>query len=140
MKKQYEIILEFVKDLSSETADAETFIYVKENLKKYILAIDISTKAVKNKVIEVSTKLVFEDKNESPKKSVFEVVYATLVKINDEINDKKTIEKIVLCDVPNEIYPKLEKIFSDLLNKSGYTGFKIDNKIDFEKLYKQKFN
>ena len=140
MKKNYEIVLEFIKDISSETKDSETYIYVKENINKYSLNIDINSIPLKNKLIEVNTKLTFEDKSESENKSFFTINYATVVKILEDIDNKKVVEKIILCDLQNEIYPRVEKSFLNLLITSGFRGIKIENKIDFEKLYKEKFN
>ena len=140
MAKKYDIILEFIKDISSETKNTETYIFVKENIKNYNLTIDINSIALKNKLIEVNTKLTFEDKKENDKKSFFNLNYATVVKINDDVGGKKEIEKIVLCEVQNEIYPRLEKAFCNLLHDSGYTEINIENKIDFEKLYNEKIN
>tara|TARA_B100000029_G_C17484399_1_gene926667 strand:+ start:436 stop:858 length:423 start_codon:yes stop_codon:yes gene_type:complete len=140
MKKNYEIVLEFIKDISSETKNSETYIYVKENINKYSLNIDINSIPLKNKLIEVNTKLTFEDKSESENKSFFTINYATVVKILEDINNKKVVEKIILCDLQNDIYPRVEKSFLNLLITSGFRGIKIENKIDFEKLYKEKFN
>ncbi len=140
MKKNYEIVLEFIKDISSETKNSETYIYVKENINKYSLNIDINSIPLKNKLIEVNTKLTFEDKSESENKSFFTINYATVVKILENIDNKKAVEKIILCDLQNEIYPRVEKSFLNLLITSGFRGIKIENKIDFEKLYKEKFN
>ena len=140
MKKNYEIVLEFIKDISSETKNSETYIYVKENINKYSLNIDINSIPLKNKLIEVNTKLTFEDKSESENKSFFTINYATVVKILENIDNKKAVEKIILCDLQNEIYPRVEKSFLNLLITSGFKGIKIENKIDFEKLYKEKFN
>tara|TARA_B100001250_G_C19771172_1_gene777234 strand:- start:1022 stop:1444 length:423 start_codon:yes stop_codon:yes gene_type:complete len=140
MKKNYEIVLEFIKDISSETKDSETYIYVKENINKYSLNIDITSIPLKNKLIEVNTKLTFEDKSESENKSFFTINYATVVKILEDIENKKVVEKVILCDLQNEIYPRVEKSFLNLLITSGFRGIKIENKIDFEKLYKEKFN
>ena len=140
MKKNYEIVLEFIKDISSETKDSETYIYVKENINKYSLNIDINSIPLKNKLIEVNTKLTFEDKSESENKSFFTINYATVIKILEDIDNKKVVEKIILCDLQNEIYPRVEKSFLNLLITSGFRGIKIENKIDFEKLYKEKFN
>ena len=140
MKKNYEIVLEFIKDISSETKNSETYIYVKENINKYSLNIDINSIPLKNKLIEVNTKLTFEDKSESENKSFFTINYATVVKILEDINNKKVVEKIILCDLQNDIYPRVEKSFLNLLITSGFKGIKIENKIDFEKLYKEKFN
>jgi len=136
----YKILSKFIKDMSSETPDIETYLFVKDYISKYHLSIDITSKALKNKLIEVNTRLKFEDKEENQKKSYFEIVYATVVKISDEIKEKKDLEKIILCDVQKEIYPNLESAFLNLLDNSGFKGIKFEKKIDFEKLYNQKFN
>ena len=140
MTKNFKIVAEFVKDISSETPDVQSYIYVRENISKYQLNIDISSKALKNKMIEVNTTLKFEDKEPNEKKSYFEIVYASIVKVSDEMKDKKDLEKILLCDVQNQIYPNLEKTFLNLLHNSGYPGIKLEKKIDFTQLYKQKSN
>ena len=140
MTESFKILAEFVKDMSSETPDIQTYLFVKENIPKYQLNIDINSKALKNKLIEVNTTLKFEDKEPNEKKSYFEIVYSSVVKINETIKDKKELEKIILCDVQNKIYPNLEKTFINLLNDSGFPGVKIEKKIDFNKLYNEKFN
>ena len=138
MKKNYKILGKYIKDMSSETKDIETYLYVKENILKYQLGIDISSKALKDKLIEVNTIFKFEDKEEGKKKSYFEMVFATIIKISDEIKEKEKLEKIILCDVQIEIYKDLEKAFLDLLHNSGYTQVKFEKKIDFKNLYDQK--
>jgi len=140
MTEKYKIFGKYIKDLSSETKDIETYLFVRNNISKYQLGIDITSKAFKNKMIEVNTKLKFEDKTQNPKRSYFEIIFSTIVKINEEIKDKKELEKIILCDVQIEIYPDLEKSLLDLLHNSGYPEIKFEKKIDFEKLYNQKFN
>ena len=140
MTEKFKILGKYIKDLSSETPDAETYIYVRDRISKYQLDIDINSKALKNKMIEINTRCRFNDKNESKKKSFFEIIHSTIVKINEEIKDKKELEKIILCDVQIEIYPSLEKALLDLLHNSGYPGIKFEKKIDFETLYKQKVN
>jgi preprotein translocase subunit SecB len=140
MTEKYKILGKYIKDMSSETADAETYIFVKEYISKYQLSIDINSKAIKNKMIEVNTIMKFEDKEERKKKSYFEINYATIIKVDDEVKEKKELEKIILCDVQISIYPDLEKSLLDLLHNSGYPGVKFEKKIDFEKLYNQKFN
>ena len=138
MSEKFKIITEFVKDLSSETPDVETYLYVKDYLKNYNLNIDIITLPIKNRLIEVNTKLNFADITNSKKKSNFEITYATVVRIEEKVKDKKEMEKIILCEVQNKIYPNLEKIFENLLKDSGYPIIKIEKKIDFEKLYNQR--
>ena len=140
MTEKYKILGKYIKDMSSETPDIETYIFVKDNISKYQLGIDINSKPIKNKMIEISTLLKFEDKGESAKKSYFEINYCTIVKIDDEVKEKKDLEKIILCDVQIEIYPNLEKSLLDLLHNSGYQEIKFEKKVDFEKLYNQKFN
>jgi preprotein translocase subunit SecB len=140
MTKNFKILAQFVKDISSETPDVQSFIFVKENISKYQLNIDINSKALKDKMIEVNTTLKFEDKELNEKKSYFEIVYASVVKINEDVKEKKDMEKIVLCDVQNEIYPHLEKTFLNLLHNSGFPEVKLEKKIDFNKLYNERFN
>ena len=140
MTKKYKILGKYIKDMSSETPNIETYIFVRDQIAKYQLGIDITSKALKNKMIEVNTKIKFEDKEESKKKSYFEINFATIVKIDDEIKEKKELEKIILCDVQVEIYPDLEKSLLDLLHNSGYPGIKFEKKINFEELYNQRLN
>ena len=140
MTENFKIIGSFIKDMSSETPDAETFIFVKDNISKYQLNIDINSKALKNKMIEINTIFKFEDKEKNQKKSYFEINFATIVKIDDEVKEKKELEKIILCDAQVEIYPDLEKSFLNLVHNSGYPGVKFEKKIDFVNLYNQRFN
>ena len=140
MTENFEIISSFVRDMSSETPDIETFLFVKEKISSYQLNIDINSRAVKNGIIEVNTILKFTDKPEVLKKSHFEIIYTSVVRINEKVSDKKEMEKIILCDVPNKIYPELERIFLNLLTDSGYPGIKFEKKVDFTELYKQRAN
>ena len=140
MTEKYKILGRYIKDLSSETKDIETYLFVRDNISRYQLGIDITSKPLQNKTVEISTTLKFEDKEQNQKKSYFEIVFSSIVKINENIKDKKELEKIILCDVQIEIYPDLEKSFLDLLHNSGYPGIKFEKKIDFEKLYNQRFN
>jgi preprotein translocase subunit SecB len=140
MTEKYKILGKYIKDMSSETPDVETYIFVRDYISKYQLNIDINSKPLKNKMIEVNTILKFEDKQENNKKSYFEINYSTIVKINDEIKEKKDLEKIILCDVQIEIYPELEKSLLNLLHDSGYPNVKFEKKVDFEQLYNQRLN
>ena len=140
MKENYKILGRYIKDMSSETPDIETYIFVRDHISKYQLGIDISSKALKDKMIEINTLMKFEDKEGNKKKSHFEINFSTIIKVSDEIKEKKDLEKIILCDVQIKIYPYLEKSLLDLLHNSGYPGIKFEKKVDFEKLYNQRFN
>ena len=140
MTKRYKILGKYIKDMSSETPDIETYIFVRDYISKYQLNIDINSKALKNKMIEINTILKFEDKQENKKKSYFEINYSTIIKIEEEVKEKKDLEKIILCDVQTEIYPELEKSLLNLLHDSGYPNVKFEKKVDFEQLYAQRLN
>ena len=140
MNNKFKILSGYIKDLSSETPNVESYLYTKDNISKYELDIDINSKALKNKLIEINTTLKFQDKKQIEKKSYFEVVYSSIVKIENEIKEKKELQKIILCDVQNEIFPKLEKILINMITDSGYPGIKFEKKVDFTKLFNEKFN
>ena len=140
MTKKYKILGKYIKDLSSETPDIETYVFVRDYISKYQLNIDINSKALKNKMVEINTILKFEDKQNNKKKSYFEINYSTVIKIEEEIKEKKDLEKIILCDVQTEIYPELEKSLLNLLHNSGYPNVKFEKKVDFEQLYNQRLN
>tara|TARA_B100001093_G_scaffold471758_1_gene494297 strand:+ start:1820 stop:2245 length:426 start_codon:yes stop_codon:yes gene_type:complete len=140
MTEKFKVLTKYIKDMSSETKDIETFLFVKENISKYQLNIDIASKPLKNKLIEVITTLKFQDKESNEKKSHFEILYATIIKIDDDVKEKKELEKIILCEVPEKIYPDLEKAFLNLVHNSGHPAIKLEKKIDFNKLYNEKFN
>tara|TARA_B000000532_G_scaffold141919_1_gene114020 strand:- start:350 stop:772 length:423 start_codon:yes stop_codon:yes gene_type:complete len=140
MKENYKIIGKYIKDMSSETPDAETYIFVKDYISNYQLNIDINSKALKDKMIEINTIMKFEDKQNNKKKSHFEINYATIIKVGENVKEKKDLEKIILCDVQIEIYPQLEKALLDLLHNSGYEDVKFEKKVDFEQLYNQRLN
>ena len=140
MTKNYKILGKYIKDVSGETPDVETYIFVKDQIAKYQLNIDITSKPLKNKMIEIETILKFADKEESKKKSYFEINFATIIQVDDKIKENKELEKIILCDAQIEIYPELEKSLLDLLHNSGYPNIKFEKKINFEELYNQRLN
>ncbi len=140
MTEKYKILSQYIKDISGETHDIETYLFVKDNISKYHLNIDITSKAIKNKLIEINTTLKFEDKEINEKKSHFEIIYATIISVDDKSIEKKELEKIILCDVQKIIYPNIEKSFLDLIHNSGYPEIQFEKKVDFEKLYNERFN
>ena len=140
MSENFKILGKYIKDMSSETPNVETFLFVKDNISKYQLNIDITSKALKDKVVEINTTLKFEDKEANEKKSYYEIVYSCVVKINDDVKEKADLEKIILCDVPTIIYPHLEKSFLNLIHDSGHPNIKLEKKIDFQKLYEERSN
>ena len=140
MTKKYEIVLNYIKDLSVEIPDAQTFIFSKEYITKYTLGINVTTKAMKNDMIEVITKLHYKDPNDNKRKSYFEISYSTVIKIIDKNLKKDDLEKIILIEVQNEVYPGLEKIFLNVIKNAGFPDLALEKKVDFEKLYNQRFN
>ena len=140
MSENFKILGKYIKDMSSETPNIETYLFVRENISKYQLDIDINSNPLKNKHIEINTTLRFEDKNQNQNKSHFEIIFTTIIKVNDEVKDKKELEKIILCDVQIEIYPHLEKSLLDLLHNSGYQDVKFEKKVDFKKLYDRRLD
>ena len=138
MTENYKIIGSYIKDMSSETPDTPTYIFVRDKISKYRLNIDINSKALKDGIIEVNIIIKFSDQPEILKKAHFEITYTSIVKIDEKVSDKKEMEKIILCDVPNKIYPDLERIFLNLLTDSGYPGIKFEKKVNFTELYKQR--
>ena len=141
MTKNYEILAKFVKDMSSETPDIDTYLFVKDNISNYSLSIDIRSKALKEKILQVETTLKYSEKNQNNnKKSFFEMVFATVIRLNENIKEKKDLKKIILCDLQNEIYPEIEKTFLNVLHGSGYPELNFQKKVDFEELYKKNQN
>ena len=140
MTEKFKILAKYIKDMSSETADVETFLFVKENIAKYQLNIEITSKPLKNKLIEINITLKFEDKEPNEKKSHYEIIYAAIAKVNEDVKEKKELEKIILCDIPSKIYPDLENSFLNLIHNSGHPSIKLEKKIDFNELYNQRFN
>tara|TARA_A100000164_G_C21553485_1_gene606223 strand:+ start:60 stop:482 length:423 start_codon:yes stop_codon:yes gene_type:complete len=140
MTEKFKILASYVKDMSSETPDVETFIFVQENINKYQLNIDINSKALKNKMIEVNTTLKFEDTKPNEKKSYYEIIYSTVIRVSDDVKNKDQMQKIILCDVPTAIYPDLEKAFLNLIHDSGHPNIKLEKKVNFQELYNERFS
>ena len=140
MKKNYKILVKFIKDMSIETPDVDSYLYVRDNISNYSLNIDIKSKLLKPKIIQIETSLKYADKSDNKKKSFFELVFATIIRLDEELKDTKDIAKTVLVDVQNEIYPELEKNFILAINNAGFPELKFNKKVDFENLYKKNRN
>ena len=141
MTKNYKILAKFVKDMSSETPDIDTYLFVKDNISNYSLGIDIKSKGLKEKILQVETTLKYYEKNQNNnKKSFFEMVFATVIRLDENIKEKKDLKKIILCDLQNEIYPEIEKTFLNVLHGSGYPELSFQKKVNFEELYKKNQN
>jgi len=140
MTEKFKILAKYIKDMSSETPNVETYISTGNNIGKYQLDIDIKSIALKNNMIEVNITLKFQHKDTQLKRSHFEIIYAVAVKIDETIKEKKDLEKIVLCDVPNSVVSDIEKSFTDMMNNSGFPNIKLEKKIDFTKLYLERLN
>ena len=140
MTESYKILAKYIKDMSSETPDVETFLFVKENISRYQLNIDINSKAIKNKLVEINIRLKFEDKEQSEKKSYYEIIYSTVIRVSDDVKNKDEMQKIILCDVPTAIYPDLEKAFLNLIHDSGHPNIKLEKKVNFQELYNERFS
>ena len=140
MKKNYKILVKFIKDMSIETPDVDSYLYVRDNISNYSLNIDIKSKLLKPKIIQIETSLKYADKSDNKKKSFFELVFATIIRLDEELKDTKDIAKIVLVDVQNEIYPELEKNFILAINNAGFPELRFNKKVDFENLYKKNKN
>ena len=139
-EKEFRIVLEYIKDLSIETPSANTLLMVRDKISNYALDIDISSLILKNKSLEITTRLTLQDKGDSEDKAFFEIKYASIIYINSDIKEKEKISKIVLCDLQKLVYPKIEKIFLNLIKDSGYPEMKFEKEVDFEKMYNEKFN
>jgi len=140
MSENYKIMTKFIKDISGETPDVETYLYAKDLISKYQLNIEINSKPLKTQIVEINTMIKFHDNTESKKKAHFEMTFTTVIKLDDQIKDKNILQKIILCDVQKEVYPEIEKALLNLLHTSGYPNIKFEKKVDFEELYNKKFN
>jgi len=140
MKNNFKILLSYIKDLSVEIPNTETLIATRDNISKYSMDINITSKALKNKMIEVTTKLTYKDPSENKLKSQFEIQFSSVIKILEENIDKNKLEKLILCDLQNETYPRLEKIFLNIIKDAGFPEMKFAKKINFEQLYNNRLN
>ena len=140
MPVKYKIIFTYTKDMSVEIPDVQTLLLARERISKYKIILDITSKPLKNKMIEVFTKLKYTDVEESKKKALFELLYSTVVEIENPNVEKKEMEKFILCDLQLEIFPKIREAFVQILRHSGFPEANFSGEIDFNKLYQQRSN
>jgi preprotein translocase subunit SecB len=138
IKMNYKILAKYIKDLKFEIPNPKTFFLLEKNISNYKINIDIKSKQFKEKIIEVETTLVLNPNNNDFEKINTKIVFATIIEINNELTDKKALEEIILIKVPNEIYPEIRALFVLLFEKSGFNKIKIEDSIDFKKLYLKK--
>ena len=137
MTKNYKILTSYVKDISSKISGTENYIYLKDNIPKYSLGIDINSFPLKNNMAEVNIRLTFDNKNEKDKKAYFEMTHTTVVRVEESAVNKNELKKIFLSDVPTEIYPEIEKKFFEIVKSIGYPEIKLEKKINFKELFEK---
>ena len=137
MTKNYKILTSYVKDISSKINGTENYIYLKDNIPKYSLGIDINSIPLKNNMAEVNIKLTFDNKSEKDQKAYFEMTHSTVVRVEESAVNKDELKKIFLSDVPTEMYPEIEKKFFEIVKSIGYPEIKLEKKIDFKELFEK---
>ncbi len=133
----YKIISKFIKDISFEIPNAQTFVMLEKEIPKYNLNFDIKSSRFKENIIEVNTILKLTPNNEVKNKMLVELNMAALVSIEQNLTDKNELEKIVLVKVPQETYPSLYETFVFLFKQAGIKDITIAKEVNFEKLYKE---
>ena len=137
MTKNYKILTSYVKDISSKISGTEDYIYLRDNIPKYSLGIDINSVPLKSNMAEVNIKLTFDNRSEENKKAYFEMVHTTVIRVEESAVSKDGLKKIFLSDVPTEIYPEIEKKFFEIVKSIGYPEIKLGKRIDFEELFEK---
>ena len=137
MTKNYKILTSYIKDISSKINDTESYIYLKDNIPKYSLGIDINSVPLKNNMAEVNIKLNFSNKSEKNQKAYFEMTHATVVRVEESAVNEGELKKIFLSEVPTEMYPVIEKKFFEIVKSIGYPEIKLGKRIDFKDLFEK---
>ena len=137
-KMNYKIIGKYIKELNFNIPNPKIFFLLSKDISNYKINIDIKSNQVKQNIIEILTTLTLNPIKEDFEKIDTKIIYSTIVELNDSNTQKEEIEKIILIKVPTEIYSELRQIFIFLFENSGFKDVKINEKVDFEKLYKLK--
>ena len=134
----YKIIAKYIKELDFKIPNPKIFSLLSKSISNYKINIDIKSNQLKERIIEVEINLNLTPIKDDLEKIDTKIIYSTLIEINDNISDKKEIEKIILIDVPSKVYPELRKIFIFVFENSGFKDIKISNNVDFQNLYNLK--
>ena len=134
----YKIISKYIKDIDFKIPNPKVFSLLSKSISNYKINIDIRSNQIRERIIQVETTLNLTPIKDDLEKIITKIIYATIIELNDGITDKKEIEKIILINVPSEIYPELKKIFIFVFESSGFKDIKISNSVDFQKLYNLK--
>ena len=137
MTKNYKILTSYIKDISSKIINTESYIYLKENIPKYSLGIDINSFPLKNNMAEVNVKLTFSNKSEEIQQASFEMTHVTVIRVEESAVNKDELKKIFLSDVPTEMYSEIEKRFFEIVKSIGYPEIKLEKKINFKELFEK---
>ena len=136
----YKIIGKYIKNLNFNIPDSKSFSLLAKDIPSYKININIQSNQIKEKVIEIDTSLKLKPINNNNEKITTEIMFTAIIELDQEIKDKKEVEKIILIDVPTEIYPELRKVFVFVFENSGFREIKIDPNVDFKKLYLSRQN
>ena len=137
MTKNYKILTSYIRDISSKISGTEDYIYLKDNIPKYSLGIDINSVPLKNNMAEVNIKLTFDNKSEENKKAYFEMLHTTVIRVEESAVNKDELKKIFLSEVPTEIYPEIEKKFFEIVKSIGYPEIRLEKRINFKDLFEK---
>ena len=137
MTKNYKILTSYIRDISSKITGTENYIYLKDNIPKYSLGIDINSFPLKNNMAEVNLKLTFNNKSDQDKKVYFEMTHTTVIRVEESAVNKDELKKIFLSDVPTEMYPEIEKKFFEVVKTIGYPEIKLEKKINFKEMFEK---
>ncbi len=137
MTKNYKILTSYIQNVSSSIKGTEDFIYLKDNIPKFSLGIDINTFPLKNNMAEVHMKLTFDDKNTKDKKAFFEMTHATVIRVEESAVNKDELKKIFLSQVPTDMYPEVEKKFFEIVKLIGYPEIKLGERINFQEQFEK---
>jgi preprotein translocase subunit SecB len=134
----YKIVAKYIKDLKFEIPNPKVFFSLEKDIANYKINIDIKSNQFKNQIVEVETTLALNPINDNFERINTKIIFSTIIEIDGELTDKKSLEEIILIKVPNEVYPEIRSLFVLLFEKSGFNKIKIEENIDFKELYQKR--